>query len=220
MSEFAPTDRTRLRRHRERSRPDVETAHAILDEALFCTLAVARDGVPLALPTIHARIGDQLYFHGARSNALLLSAVGSQFCCSVTVLDGLVLARTLLQHSVNFRSVVIFGEGRLVEDEQEKRAALEALVEHVARGRVADCPEMTDRDVKQTMVVALPIREASVKIRTGPPGYEEGDDPGVWGGVLPIRVVAGDPEPDEHVGSGLPTPAYLRDYRRGASSLS
>lgn len=217
MPKIRPTDRTKVRRLPDREVLDTETAHAILDEALTCHLAFLWDGAPALLPTIHTRVGDQLYFHGSRANHMLRSAVGADICCSVMILDGLVLARSTAHHSMNYRSVVAFGQGRAVEEEGEKRAVLDALMEHVIPGRAADCPVTPDVELKKTLVVAMPLDEISVKVRSGPPSFDpEEEDPSVWGGVLPIHLVAGQARADEHVPAGTPLPPYVVDYRRGA----
>jgi len=221
MPRFQPTERTRIRRLPDRAVHDTEVAHAILDEALICHLAFLRDGAPAVLPTIHTRVGDRLYFHGSRANFMFRSAVGTPLCCSVTIVDALVLARSTAHHSLNYRSVVAFGTGRAVEDPVEKRAALDALMEHAIPGRAADCPRTPDHEMHRTLVVALPLDELSVKVRSGPPSFDpDEEDPTVWGGVLPLRLAAGEARADDHVPAGTPVPPYLRGYVRGPRSSS
>ena len=208
-----PSDLVRLRRHSERGRYDRNTVEAILDEALICHLGFVSDGRPWVLPTIHARVGDQLYLHGAvGNNALRSLAGGAPACVTVSLLDGLVLARSAFSHSMNYRSVVITGTPTLVEDPEEKRLAFEALVEHVVPGRTADARAANDSELRKTAVLRIPITEASAKVRTGPPiDTDEADlELPVWAGVVPLRVVAGAPEPDEHVPADLPLPPYLQ----------
>jgi hypothetical protein len=149
---------------------------------------------------------------------MLRSAIDRPVSCAVTLLDGLVLARSAFHHSVNYRSVVLFGTGRELEDGPEKRAALESLMEHVVPGRLAALPAIPDDHVRKTLVVALPIEEGSVKARTGPPGFVPAEeDPTVWAGVLPLALTAGEPWADEHVPAGEAIPACLKSYRRGAA---
>lgn len=215
---FEPTERTRLRRLSERGAYDRETIHAILDEALYCHLGVCLQGRPCVLPTIHTRIDDRLYFHGSPGNRLLRSlASGADACVVVTLLDGLVLARSVFHHSMNYRSVVVYGRGEAVEDPAEKRRALDALVEHVAAGRLADARPPNEREFRGTLVVSVPLEEASAKIRSGPPVDDEDDySLDVWAGVLPLRLEPGEPEADPALNPALALPDYLTAYRRPA----
>jgi hypothetical protein len=211
-----PSDRTRLHRHSERGAPDPAAARAILDEALTCHLAFLRDGAPVVLPTIHTRVDDHLYFHGAASNFMLRAAIGQAICCAVTLVDGLVLARSAFHHSMNYRSVVVFGEGSEVKDPATKLRVLEALVEHAAPGRLADLPPIADDHVRKTLVVGMPLREFSCKVRSGPAGFaEREEDPALWAGVLPLRLAAGAPVTDDRVPEGVPVPASVAGWARG-----
>lgn len=189
-----PTERATVRRHRERGAYDTETVHAILDEALVAHVGVVVDGAPVVLPTLHARIDDTLYLHGAVGNALLRAGSSGEVCVTVTLLDGLVLAKSAFHHSVNYRSVVVYGAGRVVADDDEKRRALDALVDHVAPGRVGRTRPPSDSELRSTLVVAVPLDEASAKVRTGPP-IEDADDLDLphWSGVIPITTVRGEP---------------------------
>jgi nitroimidazol reductase NimA-like FMN-containing flavoprotein (pyridoxamine 5'-phosphate oxidase superfamily) len=199
------TERSRLRRHPERGLHERAAAEAILDEALFCHVAVSIDGAAHVLPTAHARVGDVLYFHGARKNHLLAALVrGAQACVTVTLLDGLVFARSAFSHSVNFRSLVLYGVGSEVQDSDEKRRALAALIEHMARGRSTESRAPSDDELKQTLVVRFPIGEGAVKLRQGPPldAEREPQSPH-WAGVLPLRLVADAPLPDPLLGPGI-----------------
>lgn len=217
MSKITPTDRTTVKRLPDRAVHDTATAHAILDEALTCHLAFLREGSPALLPTIHTRVGDQLYFHGSRANFMLRAAIGTDVCCSVMILDGIVLARSSAHHSMNYRSVVVFGKGRAVEEDDEKRRVLDALMEQVVPGRAADCPVTPDVEMKKTLVVAMSLDEMSVKVRSGPPTFDpEEEDLSVWGGVLPIRLTAGEAWADEHVAADREIPPYLIGYTRGS----
>ena len=192
------TPRSRLRRKADRGRHDRPTVEAILDEALICHVGFAVDGRPWVVPTAYARIGDQLYLHGATGNfALRTLASGVEVCVTVTLLDGLVLARSAFHHSMNYRSVMLFGRAEPVTDDDEKERALLAIVEHMEPGRTSDTRPPTAEELRATLVVRLPIHEGSAKVRTGPPI----DDPADlaldhWAGVIPLSLVRGEPERD------------------------
>jgi nitroimidazol reductase NimA-like FMN-containing flavoprotein (pyridoxamine 5'-phosphate oxidase superfamily) len=208
-----PSDRTRVRRLGERGHYDAETIHAILDEALICHVGFVVNGQPVVIPTIHWRDGDTLYVHGSAASRMLRSLRdGVDACVTVTLLDGLVLARSAFHHSMNYRSVVVFGKAReVVED--EKLRALDSLVEHVVRGRSAEVRAPNEKELRQTLVLALPIDEASAKIRTGGPVDDDEDYAlPVWAGVLPLQLTPGAPLPDRDVTSDVPD--YLRNYKR------
>lgn len=194
-TDLTPTDRTRVRRLAERGRYDRETVDAILDEAYVAHVGVVgADGTPLVLPMTYGRDGEVLYLHGAVGNALLRGSNGAQVCVTVTLLDGLVLARSAFHHSMNYRSVVLVGEATKVTDADEKWRALDVITDHVVPGRTAEVRPMTDGEVRATLVLRLPITEASAKVRTGPPVDEPEDlDEPVWAGVVPLRLVAGEP---------------------------
>ena len=202
------TARTELGRHPERGHHDEATVHAILDEAPFCHVGFAIDGQPYVIPTIHARLDRRLYVHGALASRMLRSmADGVPLCVSATILDGLVLARSTFRHSMNYRSVVVIGRAHDVTDPREKERALEAIVEHVAAGRSAVARPPSEKELRVTRVLCIPVTEASAKIRTGPPV----DDPAdiarpCWGGVVPVSLAWGVPEPDEHVAAGQEPP--------------
>jgi uncharacterized protein len=212
------TDRTRVRRLAQRGNYETETIHAILDEALICHVGFAVDGRPVVIPTIHWREGDTLYFHGSAASRMLRSLKeGVDACVTVTLLDGLVLARSAFHHSMNYRSVVVFGKAREV-GEDEKVRALESLVEHVVRGRSKEIREPNLKELRQTLVLAIPIDEASAKIRTGGPVDDEEDYAlPVWAGVLPMRLTAGEAIADAGVSGEVPE--YVREYRRNAAVL-
>jgi nitroimidazol reductase NimA-like FMN-containing flavoprotein (pyridoxamine 5'-phosphate oxidase superfamily) len=214
--ETAPSTRTRVSRHPERGVYDRDPIDAILDEALYCHVGFVADGRPFVIPTIHARAGDVLYLHGSPASRMLRTLAGGlDVCVTVTILDGLVLARSVYNHSMNYRSVVVLGNARPVEDRDEKLAALEAIVEHVAPGRSADARPPSDKELAGTLVLALPLGEASAKVRSGPPKDFDDDIPlPIWAGVVPLRLVAGEPETAEDVPSGLAAPGYADDYRR------
>src|SRR5512132_1606786 len=210
-----PSERTRVRRLPERGVYERDAIDAILDEALICHLAYVQDGEPRVIPTIHARVGDTLYVHGSNASRTLRSTKGAPVAAEVTLLDGLVLARSAFHHSMNYRSVVVYGRAREVTDPREKFEAQRALVEHVVRGRSADARLPNDRELNQTTILAIPMDEASAKVRTGPPKDENEDlELPVWAGVLPFTTVPGEPEPDPLLPAGTDPPSYLTDYRR------
>lgn len=211
-----PTERTRVRRIPERGVYDRETIDAIVDEALICHLAYVVDGEPHVIPTIHARAGDTLYVHGSNASRTLRTAKqGTPVAIEITLLDGLVFARSAFHHSMNYRSVIVYGRAREVTEPDEKWKAQLALVEHVTPGRSADARMPNQRELDQTTILAIEIDEASAKVRTGPPKDEEEDLAlPIWAGVLPFRTIPGEPEPDPHLPSGIPVPGYVRDYHR------
>ena len=211
------SDRTRIHRHPERGVHDRATVHAILDEALTCTVSwVDEEGRPRALPTIQARIDDTLYLHGSRgARAWKAVSAGSEVCVVATVIDELVLARTSPHHSMNYRSAVLYGRAREVTDRDELYAAARAITRHVLPGREDDAAEPGDKDWRETLLFAMPIEEASAKVRTGPP-IDDDDDLAldVWAGTLPLRTVAGEPTPSPDLRPGIPAPGYLSEFRR------
>lgn len=207
------TERTRVRRLAKRGQYELETIYAILDEALICHVGFVVDGLPVVIPTIQWREGNTLYVHGSAASRMLRSLRdGVDACVTVTLLDGLVLARSAFHHSMNYRSVVVFGKAREVTGEEKVRA-LESLVEHVVRGRSREVRGPSETELRQTLVLALPIEEASAKVRTGPPLDEEEDYAlPVWAGVLPLTLTPGVPVPDANMGAEVPE--YLTGYKR------
>jgi nitroimidazol reductase NimA-like FMN-containing flavoprotein (pyridoxamine 5'-phosphate oxidase superfamily) len=213
----APTARTHVHRHPERAEYDPATVHRVLDDALTCTVAwVDEDGHPRALPTIHARIDETLYLHGSRAaRAWKAIAGGTELCVVATVIDELVLARTSPHHSMNYRSVVVFGRADEVTDRDELSAAARAITRHVLPGREEDAREPGEKDWRETLILGLPIDEASAKVRTGPPLDDEQDlGLDVWAGTLPLRIVAGEPTASPDLKPGVPEPDYLKEFRR------
>lgn len=209
--------RTTVRRKSDRGRYDRETIEAILDEAFICHLGFCTDEGPVVLPTAYARVGDVVYLHGAPANqALRTIGDGAPVSLAVTLVDGLVLARSGFHHSINYRSVVLYGHAHEVCDDEEKRAALDAVVEHIVPGRSADARGATDSELRATRVVRVTVDEVSAKVRAGGPvdDPEDVDAGGIWAGHIPLAVVAGQPVPDEHDTEGLPVPEYARHYRR------
>lgn len=203
---YPATDRTRLRRHPERGSYDRGVVHAILDEALVCHVGFVHDGHPFVIPTMHARVGDILYIHGAAPGRMLRTlANGGQICVTVTILDGLVLARSAFHHSMNFRSVLITGTAATVIDAETKLAAMEALIERMSPGRWAACRRPSPQELGATAIVAIPLEAVSAKVRTGPPLDDPSDlDHPVWAGVVPLRLTWGDAVADPGQGSGGP----------------
>jgi nitroimidazol reductase NimA-like FMN-containing flavoprotein (pyridoxamine 5'-phosphate oxidase superfamily) len=212
----APSDRTTVKRLPERGVYDRAVIDALLDEALYCHVAYVQDGGPRVIPTIHVRVGDTLYLHGSTASRTLRSLRdGAEVCVVVTLLDGLVLARSAFHHSMNYRSVVVFGRAREVTDPKEKWAAQRALVEHVVPGRSDEARLPTERELRQTTILAVPLEECSAKVRSGPPKDEPEDfDLPVWAGELPLRTVAGTPVPDPALPAGVAAPPSVLDYSR------
>jgi nitroimidazol reductase NimA-like FMN-containing flavoprotein (pyridoxamine 5'-phosphate oxidase superfamily) len=211
-----PTARTTLRRLPQRGVFDRAAVNAILDEGLVCHVGFAVEGQPYVIPTTYARLGDRLALHGSAASRMLRTlSAGVPVCVTVTLLDGLVLARSAFHHSMNYRSVMVLGTAVEVVDRMEKEAALEAIVEHVMRGRSAQVRPPTPLELKGTTVLSLPIEEASAKVRSGPPIDDEEDYalPG-WAGVLPLALVPGAPLPDPRLAPGTAAPENVIAYRR------
>ena len=213
---FPETDRTKLKRLPKRGHFDRETVYAILDEGFICHVGFVVDGQPFVIPTGYARAGDKLYIHGSQASRMLRNLAGGvDACVTVTLLDGLVLARSAFHHSMNYRSVLVLGRATIVDEPSEKMAALLALSEHIIRGRWADVREPTDQEMKQTIVLCLPLEEASAKIRTGPPLDDEEDYAlPIWAGVVPLKLVAGEPIKDPLLSAEIPVPDYASHYKR------
>jgi nitroimidazol reductase NimA-like FMN-containing flavoprotein (pyridoxamine 5'-phosphate oxidase superfamily) len=216
MPKLPITARNRVRRMPKRGHYDRETVNAIIDEALVCHVAFAVDGVPTVIPTLHARHGDSLLLHGAKTSRLLQhAAAGHELSVAITLVDGIVLARSVFHHSMNYRSVVIHGAGTLVESDDDKLAALEAFSEHIARGRWADARRPTKKELKATTVISMPIDVAGAKIRTGPPIDDDEDYAlPIWAGVMPLDLVPGKPVPDPRLSSTIELPGTLKRSRR------
>ncbi|QUR67361.1 pyridoxamine 5'-phosphate oxidase family protein [Mycobacterium spongiae] len=213
---YRPTLRTTPTRYAERARYDRQSVHDILDEALVCHVGYVNSGSPVVLPTTHARLGETLYLHGSTGSGPMLAArtapsPGLPICVTATLLDGLVLARAAMHHSLNYRSVVVVGTARLVDDQAEKRRALQALLDHIRPGRSADCRAPNTRELAATGVLALDLVEVSAKVRNGGPS-DDLEDRALphWAGVVPLSLTAGTPEPASDLGGATPLPAYLR----------
>ena len=216
---YPPTSRTVPTRYRERARYDRATVHGILDEALICHVGYLNAGRPVVLPTTHARLGEVLYLHGSTGSGPMLAAAGSAaglpVCVTVTLVDGLVLARAALHHSLQYRSAVVMGSARLVQDRDEKLRAMAALLDHVASGRSDDSRPPNDRELAATAVLALDLVEVSAKVRDGGP-VDEDEDMTLphWAGVVPLTLTAGSPVPADDLDPAVPLPPYLTPYRR------
>jgi nitroimidazol reductase NimA-like FMN-containing flavoprotein (pyridoxamine 5'-phosphate oxidase superfamily) len=216
MTDTLLTERTKVRRLAARGAYDRETINAIIDEALICHVGFVVDEKPVVIPTIHWRDGDRLYLHGSVASRMLRSLEkGVEACVTITLLDGLVMARSSFHHSMNYRSVVVYGNAQQVLDREEKLRALDVLVEHVCAGRTRDSRSPNEQELRQTMVLSLPIDEASAKVRTGGPSDDEEDYAlPVWAGVIPLKLVAQSPVSDERLANGIPIPDYAASYAR------
>jgi uncharacterized protein len=216
MSKFAPTERTKVRRLPDRGRYDPESVYGILDEAFICHVGFVVDGQPYVIPTGFARVNDTLYIHGSAASRMLRTlADGVQVCVTVTLIDGIVMARSGFHSSMNYRSVVILGRATQVERRDEKLAALAAFSEQVMPGRWKDLRETTDAELKGTLVLTLPLKEVSAKVRTGPPKDDEADYAlPLWAGVVPLKLTASRPIDDPRLPKGIEPPNYARNYKR------
>ncbi|HEX5501449.1 MAG TPA: pyridoxamine 5'-phosphate oxidase family protein [Thermomicrobiales bacterium] len=220
MTAFARTRRNKVIREPERGRYEREEIYRIVDEALLCHVGFVQDGQPFVIPTLHARDGDTLLLHGSSASRMIRHiGAGNPVCVTVTLVDGIVLARSVFHHSINYRSAVLFGQGRVLTDADEKLRALARFTERLVPGRWDDVRPPNRQELKATTAVAIPLESASAKVRVGPPQ----DDPEdvalpVWAGVLPLRQALGDPLADALVPPDASLPAYLRDFierRRG-----
>ena len=216
MSDFTPTEHTQVKRLPKRGKYDRETVHAILDAAFVCHVGFCVEGQPYVIPTNYGRSGDTVYLHGSAASRMLRTlSEGVPVCVTVTLVDGLVLARSAFHHSVNYRSVVMLGAARRVEDPAEKMEALRLFTEHVMKGRWDEVRWPTEQEMKATTVLALPLEEVSAKVRTGGPVDDEADYTlPVWAGVLPLEMVPKEPIADPQRKVDQPLPAYIKNYSR------
>ena len=214
--ELTQTARTTLRRLPQRGAFDRESINQILDEGFICHVGFAVDGQPFVIPTGYARAGDRLFIHGSQASRMLRTlGQGIDVCLTVTLIDGLVLARSAFHHSMNYRSVVVFGRAALVDERSGKLAALRALSEHMIPGRWDDVREPSERELQLTTVLTLPLVEASAKVRTGPPLDDEEDyELDVWAGVIPLRLIANAPTSDPRLPAEIDPPPYVINYSR------
>ena len=217
MSEtFTPTERTRVIREPHRGVYDRETIYKILDEGIVCHVGFSIDAQPFVIPTLYARVGDAIYFHGSAASRMLRGAsTGVPVCIAVTLTDGLVLARSVFNHSMNYRSVVALGGATLVEEAGEKLKALRAFTEKILPGRWHDARQPNEKELKATSILKLPLTEVSAKIRSGPVQDDEEDYTlQVWAGIVPLHLQAQAPIRDERCDPSIPTPAYAANYKR------
>ena len=216
MTDFSRTDRNRIKRLPKRGQYDRETIYRILDEALICHVGFVDKRQPYVIPINFARMGDNIVLHGAKASRLLKHIeAGHPICVEATIIDGLVLARSVFHHSVNYRSVVVFGKGHLIQDEQEKLAALRAVTEHLIPGRWQEARLPNHKELNATGVVSIRIEEASAKVRVGPPIDEEEDYAlPVWSGVLPLQEMPLIPIQDEVQAKDVILPEYIAQYSR------
>jgi nitroimidazol reductase NimA-like FMN-containing flavoprotein (pyridoxamine 5'-phosphate oxidase superfamily) len=216
MSSYKPTSRTRVRRLRKRAVYDKPRVHEILDEGFLCHVGFIQGNQPFVIPTLYGRAGETLYIHGSGASRMLKTlAEGVDVCVTVTLVDGYVLARSVFHHSMNYRSVAILGRARLVSDPGEKLEALRLITDHIVPERWAEVREPNELELRQTMVLALPLEEVSAKVRAGPPVDEEEDyTRPVWAGVVPIQTRAGSPITDVRVPPGVPEVQLSRFARR------
>jgi nitroimidazol reductase NimA-like FMN-containing flavoprotein (pyridoxamine 5'-phosphate oxidase superfamily) len=214
--EIIPTKRTKLKRLPKRAAFERETIYKILDEAFVCHIGFIVDDQPFVIPTAYARVDDQLLIHGSSASRMMRAmAWEKDVCVTVTLVDGLVLARSAFHHSMNYRSVVIFGRAKLVSDEAEKLNALKAFTEHIVPNRWTEIRPPTANELKATTVLSLPLQEASAKIRTGNPVDDDEDyKMNVWAGVIPLEMSAGEPIADAKLNEGIPIPSCVTNYKR------
>ena len=222
MSTFSPTDRTTLKRLPKRGDFERDAIFAILDEAFICHVGFIVEGKPVVIPTSYVRVADEVYIHGSAASRMLRSLEeGIDVCVTVTLIDGLVLARSAFHHSINYRSVVIFGKANAVDDLEEKFRALHAFTEHVVPGRWADVRPPDENELRATLVLRLRLAEVSAKVRTGPPIDDDEDyNLAVWAGVVPLRLIADTPVIDDRVPAGIEAPDYVREYSRKTSEVA
>jgi nitroimidazol reductase NimA-like FMN-containing flavoprotein (pyridoxamine 5'-phosphate oxidase superfamily) len=216
MDKLSQTARTTLKRLPQRGNYDRELINQILDEGFICHVGFVVDDEPFVIPTGYARVDDKLFIHGSQASRMLRALEkGIDLCLTVTLIDGLVLARSAFHHSMNYRSVVVFGRAAVVEERAEKMAALLALSEHMLPGRWSDVREPNERELQLTTVLSLPLTEASAKVRIGPPLDDEEDyEMDVWAGVIPLRLVAEAPLDDPRLAAEIAAPDYARRYER------
>jgi len=218
MDSFTPTERSTLKRLPVRGDYERESVYQILDEGFICHVGFVVEGQPFVIPTGYARSGDTLYLHGSQASRMLrVLKSGIDVCVTVTLVDGMVMARSAFHHSMNYRSVVVFGRAVAVEEREEKTGALRAVTEHLAPGRWDETRQPSEGEMRATLVLALPLEEASAKVRTGPPVDDEEDYAlPVWAGVVLLKVTAGAPLADPRLPKGIEPPPHVLNYARGA----
>ena len=216
---FPVTQRTQIKRIPKRGLYERQTIYQILDEGLICQLGFVVEGQPFVIPTAYGRVGDRLYIHGSPASRMLRTLQkGVPVCLTITLVDGLVLARSAFHHSMNYRSVVVFGVASMVEDYNEKEEALKAFTEHIIPGRWADTRQSTRQEIAGTLVLSLPLVDASAKVRTGSPIDNEADYVlPIWAGELPLHLIANEPVPDPRLADGIDLPTYVKQYSRATA---
>jgi nitroimidazol reductase NimA-like FMN-containing flavoprotein (pyridoxamine 5'-phosphate oxidase superfamily) len=216
MTDFAPTERTQVHRLPKRGVYDREAVYRILDEGLVCHVGFVADGKPVVIPTGYGRQGETLYVHGSNASRMFRAlGKGADVCITVTLVDGLVLARSAFHHSMNYRSVVIFGKATVLDDPAAKREALHVFTQHVAPGRWEEIRQPSEKELQATIVLSVPLEEVSAKVRTGPPIDDEEDYAlPVWAGVLPLDLTPRAPLADPRLPTEIPVPEYVRKYDR------
>lgn len=219
QQKLIPTQRSQIKRLPQRSNYELQTIYDILDEGLVCQVGFSIDNQPFVIPTTYGRINDKLYIHGSPASRMLRTLLGGiQVCVTVTLLDGLVLARSAFHHSMNYRSVVIFGIAEVVSDLDEKQEALQAFTEHIIPGRWEEVRQPNHQELQGTLVLSLLLTEASAKVRTGMPNDDEADySLPVWAGILPLQLVPGEIVADSRLQEGVKTPTYVENYNRNIS---
>ena len=213
---FAVNERTRVVREPQRGIYDRDVIYKILDEALVCHVGFAVEGQPFVIPTMFARVRDAIYFHGSAASRMLRGVAGGlAVCVTVTLVDGVVLARSVFNHSMNYRSVVALGKAELVDGAEEKLTALHGFTEKILPGRWAEARQPNEKELKATSILRLALTEVSAKVRVGPP-EDDAEDYAlkIWAGVIPLRLEAGEPERDARCDAGIALPGYLRAWRR------
>jgi nitroimidazol reductase NimA-like FMN-containing flavoprotein (pyridoxamine 5'-phosphate oxidase superfamily) len=214
MSDPAPSPRTTVKRLPQRGVYDRATINQILDAGMICHVGFTVDGQPFVIPTIHVRLEDSVYLHGSPGSRMLQALQRGEVCLAVTLIDGLVLARSAFHHSMNYRSVVLFGTAAVVEEPERKLEVLRALAEHLIPGRWDEVRGPTPEELRRTLVVSIPISEASAKVRTGPPMDDAEDyELPVWAGIIPLALTASDPVADARLKPGIAVPPHASDYR-------
>ncbi|MBZ5528270.1 MAG: pyridoxamine 5'-phosphate oxidase family protein [Acidobacteriia bacterium] len=219
---FIPTERTRVVREPQRGAYDRETVYGILDEAFICNVGFAIEGQPYVIPTMYARIGDAIYFHGSAASRMLRNlSEGAPVCITVSLIDGLVLARSVFSHSMNYRSVVALGKATLVSDPAEKLEALRAFTEKILPGRWSEARRPNEKEMKATSILRLPLEEVSAKVRTGGP-EDDAEDYAlkIWAGIIPMHLASEAPVRDGRCDPGIPLPGYLAKYEKQARRSS
>jgi nitroimidazol reductase NimA-like FMN-containing flavoprotein (pyridoxamine 5'-phosphate oxidase superfamily) len=216
MSIFSITRRNKIKRLPERAHYEKSTIYSIIDEALYCHVGFIQENQPFVIPTLHARMEDNIILHGSKISRLMQHLhAGNSICISITILDGLVLARSAYHHSMNYRSVVLFGRGNPVQSDEEKRIALQALMDHMMPGRWNDVRKPSQKELNATAVISIPIDDASAKIRTGPPIEDEQDDDfPIWAGQIPMYQGFSPPQSDPKLKGVIPIPEYISQYMR------